>query len=70
MSKYSVIMTDGSRIQMPRDKAKSKYEYISTYDLQAVIERVMRTRAYRKAQAADIHIRVIVCPDGTEVTQF
>ena len=70
MSKYSVIMTDGNHIQMPRDKARNKYEYISAYGLQAVIERVMRTRAYRKAQAADIHVRAIVCPDGTEVTQF
>lgn len=70
MSKYSVILSDGSRIQMQRDKAKSKYEYISTYGLQAVLERVMRTQAYRKAQEADIHILAIVCPDGTEVTQF
>ena len=71
MSKYSVIMTDGNHIQMPRDKARSnKYENIAEYGLQAVLERVMRTRAYRKAQAADIHIRAIVCPDGTEVTQF
>ena len=70
MSKYSVILSDGSRINMPRDKARNKYEYISAYGLQAVIERVMRTRAYRKAQEADIRIWAIVCPDGTEVTQF
>ena len=70
MSKYSVILSDGSRINMPRDKARNKYENIAEYGLQAVLERVMRTRAYSKAQAADIHIRAIVCPDGTEVTQF
>lgn len=70
MSKYSVILSDGSRIQMPRDKAHNKYENISEYGLQAVLERVMRTRASRKAQEVDIRIRAIVCPDGTEVTQF
>lgn len=70
MRKYSVILYDGSRIQMPLDKARNKYEYLSTYGLQAVLERVMRTRAYRKAQEADIRIRAIVCPNGSEVTQF
>lgn len=70
MGKYSVIMSDGNHIQMPRDKARNKYENISEYGLQAVLERVMRTRAYSKAQEADIQIRAIVCPDGTEVTQF
>ena len=71
MSKYQVILSTGETVNVPTDKARTKYEYISEYGLQAVIERAKRTRAYKAAaEKHDAHIRTIVCPNGDEVTQF
>ena len=71
MSKYQVILSTGETVNVPNDKARTEYEYISQYGLQAVIERAKRTRAYKAAAEQDgARIRAIVCPNGDEVTQF
>lgn len=71
MSRYQVILNTGEVVNVPNDKARTKYEYISDYGLQAVLERARRTRAYKRAaEQSDAHIHAIVCPNGDEVTQF
>lgn len=71
MSKYQVILSNGKTVNVPNDKAQSKYEYISDYGLQAVLIRAKRTRAYKAAvERDDATIRVIVTPKGEEITQF
>lgn len=72
MSRYQVILSNDEVIDVPNDKARNQYEYISVYGLQAVLERVQRARAYKAAQRedGDVTVRIIVCPNGDEVTQF
>lgn len=72
MSKrYQVILSNGETISVPNDSARSQYEYISDYGLQAVLQRAKRTRAYKQAvERDDATIRTIVLPSGEEVTQF
>lgn len=71
MSKYQVELNDGQIINVPADKARTKYEYISQYGLQAVLERAHRACAYINAnKSADVRIRAIICPDGDYITQF
>lgn len=71
MGIYHVILSNGDTVRVPTDKARSRYEYISDYGLQAVLERAKRTRAYKTAvEADDATIKVIVLPTGEEVTQF
>ena len=71
MSKYQVILSTGETVRVPSDKARSNYEDIGEYGLQAVIQRAKRSRAYKTAvKQHDAHIRTIVCPNGDEVTQF
>lgn len=71
MSTYAVQMTSGAIIPMPRDAARSQYEYISDYGLQAVLERIKRTPRYRAALRVDPDDRVaaIITPHDY-VTQF
>lgn len=71
VARYQVTLSTGEIINVPNDKARTPYEYISTYGLNAVIERVKRTSAYKRAvEKSDAHIRSIICPDGEEITQF
>ena len=71
MKNYKIILQSGKQINMPRDKARSKYEYLSLYGLQAVVERVSRSNQYKKANdEIDDHIRAIVLPNGKKVTAF
>lgn len=71
MARYQVILNTGETINVPNDSARTKYEYISVYGLQAVLERASRTRAYRRAKSEqDATFAVIVCPNGEEITQF
>ena len=71
MAKYQVELSNGAVINVPDDKARSPYEYISLYGLQAVLQCAKRARAYISAQReADVWIRAIICPDGDRVTQF
>lgn len=71
MNRYQVILSTGETLNVPSDKARSRYESIATYGLQAVLERARRSRAYLRAVAqSDATIRVIVCPNGDHVTQF
>ncbi len=70
MSAWYVEMSDGSEISPPRDKARDKYEYISTYGFQAVIRRAKRTRRYKALTKGGHHIVAIIFPDGGRVTQF
>ena len=72
MTRYQVILTNGKTINVPSDKARTAYEEISQYGLEAVIERAKRTRAYKAAEKENGEVRVhtIICPDGEEVTQF
>lgn len=75
MSNYKVILHAGIGykdiiVNMPRDKARNEYEYISKCGLQAVIERCMRTRAYRKYHPFGYTIHTIIRPDGEEIDQF
>lgn len=71
MSRYQVILNTGEIINVPNDKARTKYEYISDFGLQAVLERAYRSRAYKKAvEQFEASVRTIVCPIGDEVTQF
>ena len=68
---WSVILKDGTVLPVPAT-IKGKYEDIELYGHQAVLERVYRTRAYKRAIKAndDNRIRTIVFPDGQHVTQF
>ena len=71
MSRYQVTLNTGETINVPSDKARTQYENISIYGLQAVLERARRTRAYKKAvKEADARINAIVCTNGEIVTQF
>ena len=71
MSKYQVILSTGETVNVPNDKARTKYEYISDYGMLAVLQRAKRTRAYKRAvEQHDATIRTIVCPNGAELTQF
>ena len=71
MSRYKVVLSNGVIVKVPRDKARSEYEYISMYGLQAVLQRARRSRGYRSAIAqSDVTIRAIICPGGEYVTQF
>lgn len=69
------VLGEGGRtftVNMPRDKARSKYEYLSRYGVQAVIERCQRTREYARwyNNGWPIRNRYISAPDGTQITQF
>ena len=72
MSRYKVELSNGVVANVPSDRARTAYESVRDYGLQAVLERARRTRAYQAAKKADesATIRVIICPDGEEVTQF
>lgn len=72
MTRYQVTLTNGKTINVPSDKARTAYEEISQYGLQAVIERAKRTRAYKAAEKEneEIRVQIIICPNGEEVTQF
>jgi len=70
MSRYKVILSNGETVNVPSDKARSKYESIRVYGISAVLERAHRARAYKSAAASGYTIRAVVYPDGTEVTQF
>ena len=70
MSKYQVELSNGDIINVPSDKARSRYEYISDYGLQAVLTRARRTRAVQAAAANDISIRAVITPAGERVTQL
>jgi len=68
---YQVETNTGEIINVPRDPARTRYESIKEYGLQAVLERARRTRAYKKlATEKDSTIRAIICPNGERVTQF
>ena len=68
---WSVTLKDGTEINVP-GKAKTRYELISQYGHQAIIERVTRTRAYKKAIEEDDSntIRSITTPKGETITQL
>lgn len=72
MARYQVRLSNDVIINVPSDKARTQYEYISDYGLQAVLERVSRSRAFQqeKNQDPDVRVRAIICPSGEEVTQF
>lgn len=71
MSRYQVELNTGETINVPTDKARDAYEFISQYGLQAVLRRAKRTRAFQSAvRESDAHIRAIICPNGDRVTQF
>lgn len=68
---WRVILKDGTELPVPAT-IKGKYEDIDLYGHQAVLERVYRTRAYKRAIKgnADNRIRTIVFQNGDHVTQF
>lgn len=72
MARYQVRLSNDVVINVPSDKARTQYEYISQYGLQAVLERVTRSRAFQqeKNEDPDVRVRAIICPNGEEVTQF
>lgn len=72
MNRYQVIIGDGSTsktVNVPSDRARNKYEYISAYGLEAVLERARRSRAY-KQYGEDARVEAIILPNGDEITQF
>ena len=70
--RYKIELNTGLVINVPNDKAHHKYESIAIYGMGAVLERVRRTRAYKKTKAGnpDISVRAIICPNGERVTNF
>jgi hypothetical protein len=69
------VLGQGGRtitVNMPRDKARSMFEYLSRYGVQAVIERCKRSREYRKWYDNEwpIRVRYITSPKGEIITQF
>lgn len=71
MSKnWQVVMQSGLTLEMPRDAARSEYERLSVYGLQAVLERVRRTKGYKIAIDDGDSIAMVVTPKGDEITQF
>ena len=72
MKNYSVVFNnnDETIVCMPRDKARSQYEYISDYGLQAVIARIKRTKIGNKLISDGFRIRTIITPKGEEITNF
>lgn len=68
---YKIELNNGIIFNMPRDKARSKYEYIRDYGIGAVLERAKRAQVYTLARAeSDVHIRAVICPNGARITQF
>lgn len=67
MSKlYKVEYSTGFVANVPAT-VKTKYESISTYGVQAVLERAKRTNAYKREGG---QIRAIITPAGERITQF
>ena len=67
-NQYQVELDNGVVLNVPKDKARSRYECISDYGMQAVLERARRTRVMRADP--ELRVRTIICPSGDEITQF
>lgn len=73
MSNYKFTLSaDGEELNVPMGKARNRYEYVSQYGLDAILERIYRSRAYNRAKTQDYSIKVhaIILPSGDAVTQF
>jgi predicted RNA-binding protein YlqC (UPF0109 family) len=66
MLQYIAILSDGTRIKIPRDKSREEGEILSKHGRKALALRTMRTNAWKEAKAFDENVSIIkiMYPNG------